>query len=205
MKENNILSNVAYSEKYKEEYQLYKALFQDENKKESEDIVLTDEYKIMKTNYAGNVNERNLHGHRCVLLNKEDRIIHSWESFDNDADFEKIVSHQNGNHYLVYRQELYGYTVFDLMNNKEFQYFPKCVLDGREYFIWTDVHYNPLNNFLAVTGCIWGAPWSTLLVDFSDPMVTPKFQIDRRKRKCSSWKNSGRGCGVRPSWRVYHL
>lgn len=81
------------------------------------------------------VNDRNLQGNYCSLSDDTKRIIHQWKSFDNDAVFEKIITHQNGNNYLVYREELYGYTVFDLTNRKEFQYFPQCVLDGREYFI----------------------------------------------------------------------
>lgn len=172
------LNNVAYSKEYREELQQYKTLFLEENKKDSEDIILTERYKITKTNYAGQGGVWNMHGHICVLSDKEDNIIHSWKCFDNDADFEKFITHQNDNDYLIYRQDLYGYTVFDLINKKEFQYYPQCVLDGYEYFIWTDVHYNPLNNLLAVTGCIWAAPWSTLLVDFSNPLDTPKFQID---------------------------
>lgn len=173
-----MLENAAYSDQYQNGFKQYEALFLDENKKEVETIILSDEYKIRKTNYAGRVSDRNLDGHSCILFDKEDNVIHSWKSFDSDADFEKIITHQNKNNYLVYRQELYGYTVFDLTNRKEFQYYPQCVLDGREYFIWTDIHYNPLNNLLAVSGCIWGAPYSTLLVDFSNPMATPKFQID---------------------------
>lgn len=175
---NNGLKNAAYSEKYREESMRYESLFLEENRKDSEEILLADGYKIEKTNYEGHIDNRNLHGHYCVLLDKGNNMIHYWKSFDNDADFEKIITHRNKNSYLVYRQELYGYSVFDLTNNECFQYYPQCVLDGREYFIWTDVHYNSQNNLLAVTGCIWGAPWSTLLVDFSVPMATPKYQVD---------------------------
>lgn len=175
---NKALKNAAYSDKYKEEKEHYKSLFLEKNRKESEDIILSYGYKITKNNYAGKINDRNLQGNCCTLSDNTERVIHQWKSFDDDADFEKIVTHQNGNHYLVYRQDLYGYTVFDLTNHKEFQYFPQCVLDGQEYFIWTDIHYNSLNNILAVAGCIWGAPWGILLVDFSDPMAEPKFQLD---------------------------
>lgn len=175
---NDALKNAAYSDRYKEENKQCESLFAEENKAESEEILLPDGYKIFKTTYRGKVNGCNLHGNSCVLSDSTGKAIHTWNNFDDDAEFHTLIHHLNGNTYLVYRHELYGYSVFDLTNNKEFQYYPQCVLDGREYFIWTDVHYNPLNNLLAVTGCIWAAPWSTLIVDFENPMDEPEFQID---------------------------
>ena len=172
------LRNAAYSDKYKDECIKFQSLFLEENKAKSETIILPDDYKILKTTYRGKVNGCNLHGNNCVLSDTKGSVIHTWNNFDDDAEFHTLIHHHNGNRYLVYRQELYGYTVFDLNNNKDFQYYPQCVLDGREYFIWADIHYNPLNNLLAVSGCIWGAPWGTLIVDFENPMAEPAFQID---------------------------
>ena len=172
------LKNAAYSDTYREECTKFRFLFLEENKAENETISLPDNYKIIKTTYRGKINGCNLHGNSCVLEDRTGEVIHTWNNFDDDAEFHTLIDHQNGNKYLVYRQELYGYTVFDLTNNKDFQYYPQCVFDGWEYFIWTDVHYNPQNNLLAVSGCIWGAPWSTLIVDFENPMTEPKFQID---------------------------
>lgn len=175
---NEALRNAAYSDKYREECAKFQPLFSEENRAEDETVTLPEDYKILKTTYKGKVNGCNLHGNSCALLDNGGETIHTWNNFDDDAEFHTLIYHRNGNKYLVYRQELYGYTVFDLANNKEFQYYPQCVLDGREYFIWTDVHYNPLNNLLAVSGCIWAAPWSTLIVDFENPMAEPKFQHD---------------------------
>ncbi|NDV59080.1 hypothetical protein [Bacteroides sp. 519] len=175
---NNALKNVAYTDEYKKECMKFQSLFSKENKAANETIILSDDYKIVQTTYRGKVNDCNLHGNSCVLLNSKGKAIHTWNSFDDDAEFHTLIHHQNGGMYLVYRQELYGYTVFDLATNKSFQYYPQCVLDGCEYFIWTDVHYNPLNNLLAVSGCIWAAPWSTLIVNFENPMAEPEFQID---------------------------
>lgn len=175
---NEALRNAAYSDKYREECAKFQPLFSDENRAEDEIIALPEDYKIFKTTYRGEVNGCNLHGSSCVLVDSRGEIIHTWNNFDDSAEFHTLIHHRNGNKYLVYRQELYGYTVFDLTNKRDFQYYPQCVLDGREYFIWTDVHYNPLNNLLAVSGCIWAAPWGTLVVDFANPMAEPKFQHD---------------------------
>ncbi len=175
---NESLRNATYSEDYRQGCIIFQPLFSEENRAESETITLPDGYSILKTGYKGEVNGRNLSGNRCVLSDGMGNVVHRWNNFDDDAEFHTLIHHRNGNKYLVYRQEVYGYTVFDLTNGKEFQYYPRCVLDGREYFIWTGIHYNPQNNIVAVSGCIWGAPWSTLIVDFENPMTEPGFQSD---------------------------
>ena len=177
MKDNS-LQNAAYSTAYKKQKAKYLPLFADNNKKDLEEIFLNEKYKILKIKYAGVVEGCNLHGSTCILTNKKEEEIHSWKSVDDSSDFYELVNHQNGKQYLVYRQDLYGYSVFELSSKAEFQYYPQRVLDGMEYFIWTNINYNPSNNLLAISGCIWAAPWGTLLVDFSDPLNVPKFQID---------------------------
>lgn len=172
------LKNAAYTDKYKEQCVFYEPLFKDEYLQEVEELVLTHGYSILKTSYAGNIHNRNLSGNICRLLDADGLEIHTWKNYDDECSFETIIDHTDGHTYFVYRQDLYGYSVFDLTTNTKFQYLPQCVLDGQEYFIWTNIYYNPLNNMLAVAGCIWGAPWSTLLVDFAYPMNEPRFQFD---------------------------
>lgn len=174
----NDLKNAAYTDKYKEQCTFYNPLFSDEYKKEVEELTLPYGYYILKTSYAGSVHNCNLSGNKCILYDVNKEQLHSWKNYDDECSFETLIEHTDGNKYLVYRQELYGYTVFNLTDKKEFQYYPQCVLDGNEYFIWTNIEYNPLNNMLAVSGCIWGAPWGTLLVDFAHPMDEPRFQLD---------------------------
>ena len=39
-----------------------------------------------------------------------------------------------------------------------------------ETVIWVVPHYDLESSLLAVEGCIWAAPYTVLVVDFSDPM-----------------------------------
>lgn len=113
------------------------------------------------------------HFSRCQVLNADGEIIANWQSVYNHSDFYTPIAHQNGKHYLLFRQDLYGYSVLDLATGEIFQYFPQTVLDGEEDFIWVAVHYNPHNNLLAVEGCYWACPYDTLLLKWDEPMHTP--------------------------------
>jgi hypothetical protein len=62
-------------------------------------------------------------------------------------------------------------TAYSTCLKKKFFYVPK----GPESFIWTDVHYNPQNNILAVSGCFWACPYGLILLDFSNPMAETKW------------------------------
>ena len=41
---------------------------------------------------------------------------------------------------------------------------------AEEVFIWTGADYDPHTDLLAVTGCIWACPYSTIVLDFSCPL-----------------------------------
>lgn len=170
--------NGAYTPEYTTQRRKSESLFNDnESNILKVDIInLSDKYKIKKIKYK----ESNLGGaeRKYILLNKNDEIIYEWKCYDSNCDFQKLIEHSNGSEYLVFRADLYGYSVLDLKTLQTFQYFPQCVLDGYEYFIWTNIEYNPLTNLLAVEGCIWACPWSICVVDFSSPMSEPTFQID---------------------------
>lgn len=172
------LNNAAYTEQYKEEYHEYMLNFTDKqiDNEKTETESISDNYRIQRSMYC---ESKVLQKERqYTLIDKNENVVFEWICFDSDCDFHTIIKHQNGNEYLIYREELYGYSVLDLKTKKTFQYYPQCVVDGSEYFIWTQVYYNPISNLLAVDGCIWACPWSLLIVDFSDPMSEPLFQID---------------------------
>ena len=83
--------------------------------------------------------------------------------------------HANGNHYLVFREDLYGYSVLEVETGRTMHYIPEksWPLDGRqgeETFIWTNVAYDAATNLLAVWGCYWACPNSMVFLDFSDPL-----------------------------------
>lgn len=65
---------------YSEEQGKHDDLFLNDNQKESKHITFADGYKIIKTFYAGKVNNLNLHGN-CILSNAKEKIIHEWKNF----------------------------------------------------------------------------------------------------------------------------
>ena len=68
--------------------------------------------------------------------------------------------------------------MLDFATGEIMQYLPRATLDGTETFIWTEAHYNPANDMLAVGGCYWAAPYALLLADFSNPMSAPPRMTD---------------------------
>ena len=78
-----------------------------------------------------------------------------------------MFCHSNGKHYLVFRIELYGYSILEVETRKEMHYVPTCVHpeEGEyveEVFIWTSADYDSGSNLLAVTGCIWAVSYTHL-------------------------------------------
>lgn len=171
------LSNGAYSQQYAEMQKKYDAIFEKQNLKE-ENCETLGNYDLYVSKYTTELEGCHLAGAIYTLLDEAKNKIHSWKCYDNNHDFAQIFEHANGKQYLIYRQELYGYTVYDFEVKETFQYYPQCVLDGYEDFIWTEVHYDPQSNLIAVQGCIWACPWSVLVCDFEDPMQESNFQKD---------------------------
>jgi len=101
-----------------------------------------------------------------VLFAPSGAEVYRWRNLDDDGEFTEIIHHSDGRLYLLFRIDLYGYGVYDLTGQREFFYIP----DEKETFIWTDVHYNPVNDRLAVGGCFWACPNGIHLLDFSEPM-----------------------------------
>ena len=72
-------------------------------------------------------------------------------------------------------------------SGQEMHYVPACVHpeEGQkteEVFIWTGADYDPGTDLLAVTGCIWACPYSTIVLDFSCPLQPqlPERWLDLR-------------------------
>lgn len=102
--------------------------------------------------------------------------IFTWRNLDTGGEFATMFPHSNGKHYLVFRVDLYGYGVLELESGKVLNYVPAEAYPGdsegfQETFIWTEVAYDPESNLLAVSGCYWAAPYSVIIVDFSDPLA----------------------------------
>lgn len=175
---NNLLKNAAYSEKYKEERLEWKTSLNDAvtNIAKITTDSISDNYRLREIKYQQT--ELGQKERKYTLLDKNDTLLFEWICYDSECDFLTLIEHQNGKEYFIFRQELYGYTVLDIETKQTFQYFPQCVQEGYEDFIWTRVHYNRINNLLAVEGCFWACPWSFMIIDFSNPMQQSSFEID---------------------------
>ena len=112
---------------------------------------------------------------RHQLLDSGGQVVYTWDNINDDGEFYQLFPHANGNHYLVFREDLYGYSVLEVETGRTMHYIPEksWPLDGRqgkETFIWTNVAYDAATSLLAVWGCYWACPNGTLLLDFSDPL-----------------------------------
>ena len=112
---------------------------------------------------------------RHQLLDIGGRVVYTWDNINDGGEFYQLIPHTNGNHYLVFREDLYGYSVLEVETGRTMHYIPEksWPLDGRqgkETFIWTNVAYDAATNLLAVWGCCWACPNSMVFLDFSDPL-----------------------------------
>lgn len=181
--------NIAYEKRYQGWRAQYGHLFAPENRfpQQDEQFQLTDGYSVRSKAYFHNGDLR-LNGSENELLDKEGKVRYAWRNLDTDAEFCSLFRHRNGNHYLIFRTELYGYSVLEVESGQEMHYVPACVhpeegQKGEEVFIWAGSAYDPNSDLLAVTGCIWACPYSTIVLDFSCPLQPqpPERWLDLRR------------------------
>ena len=167
--------NIAHEKRYRDWWAQYDAMFAPENRfpQQDEQFPLTDGYSIRSKAY---IYDGDLHlcGSESELLDKEGTVRYAWRNLDTDGEFCSLFRHRNRKHYLISRTELYGYSVLEVESGQEMHYVPACVHpeEGQkveEVFIWTSADYDPGTDLLAVTGCIWACPYSTIVLDFSCP------------------------------------
>ena len=175
------MSNAAYTNRYQQLVDECISLFNPDNLKGLKTYSLTGGYVVLINMYTGKIGEWNHWGSECRLVNSNSESVLEWRSIDDDTNFYSIITHSNGKEYLIFRQNLYGYSVFDFSSGKVLQFFPESSLNGEETFIWVAVNYNPATNVLAVSGCYWAAPSSTQLFTFGDPFSEHQKFIDLRE------------------------
>lgn len=117
-----------------------------------------------------------LHACESALLDEAGEILYTWRCLNDDALFSRLIRHRNGNRYLIFRLDLYGYSVLELESGRECHYIPlesepERREDFRETFIWTGAKYDPESDLLAVPGCYWACPNSTIVLDFREPLT----------------------------------
>ena len=180
--------NIAYGKRYRDWRAQYDALFVPDNRFPSQDeqVPLADGYSVRSKAYC-HQGDLYLNGSENELLDKEGRVRYAWRNLDTDGEFCSMFRHRNGTHYLIFRTELYGYSVLEVESGQEMHYVPACVhpeegQKAEEVFIWTSADYDPGTDMLAVTGCIWACHYSTIVLDFSHPLQLqpPEHWLDLR-------------------------
>lgn len=169
--------NIAYEKYYKDWRENYRNLFDRENRCPQSDrtVWLSDGYRVVSKSYK--IDEESfLSGSENELYDKYGKRVFAWHNVDDNGEFFALIHHKNGKHYLVFRIELYGYSVFEAESGKTSHYVPAKVHpktdaeEQEEVYIWTDVNYDAKNCLLAVSGCFWGCSDDTFVIDFSDPL-----------------------------------
>ena len=143
--------------------------------------LLSEGYSV-RTDYYTGQGRYQLHAARHRLLDSGGQVVYTWDNINDDGEFYRLFPHANGNHYLVFREDLYGYSVLEVETGRTMHYIPEksWPLDGRqgeETFIWTNVAYDAATNLLAVSGCYWACPNGTLLLDFADPLAEQDWKV----------------------------
>jgi hypothetical protein len=183
------LTNVAYTKEYQEYQKNNEQIFCAEYFEGKEKIELSEKYDIEKSYYVGEF-DYVISGTENCLMDKEGNILYTYRNINDDAEFCTIIYHRDGNEYMIFRSELYGYSVLNLDTLKDFHYVPSqsFKVQGGETFIWTEIFYNNINNILAVSGCYWACPYSIVLVDCSEPMLPGIKQIDIHDKLDSNYE-----------------
>ncbi len=117
-----------------------------------------------------------LHASESTLWDGSGKALYTWQNLNDSGDFCQLVRHRNGSRYLVFRCDLYGYSVLELETGRDCHYLPlesepERREDFRETFLWTGVDYHRQSGLLAVKGCYWACPTSTVVLDFEHPLT----------------------------------
>lgn len=176
------MNNIAYSDEYQLHRKSYDYIFDDKYKREVNSKALCNGKYILETTcYEDNSQEKlkyNVNVSKTIVFDSKMHKISEFKNIDNGADFFFIIDHLDGNEYLFFHIDLYGYSVLNLVNSEVYHYIPEeSFRQQEETFIWANAYYCKQNNLLAVDGCYWAAPYSTEIYDMSEPEKLPYNRV----------------------------
>lgn len=175
------MKNVAYTSEYQNYRNQFDYIFCEKYLTGTRIIELSQEYSIKANIYedpSSEVVPYRTHCSTACLLDKSSATIFSIRNINIDGSFYNLIKHSNGNNYLVFRIDLYGYSMLDLCTMKDYHYIPEKSFRGGETFIWTGTHYISNTNLLIAEGCYWACPYSLFVIDFSNPVNLPYPMFD---------------------------
>ena len=165
------MANAVNSAQYQARIKQAETLFEGQNFIRRQTINLSGGYEIVKDAYR--LGATSFSGGEYTLFDTHKTQIKSWRCIDDRAEFFSLIRHADGKFYLVFRQDLYGYSVLDLASAQIMRF-----TLGKESFIWGGVHYLRGWDALAVSGCYWAAPNGVHLVSFAEPMSEEQKYAD---------------------------
>lgn len=172
------MNNVAYSKEYGIYRQEQEQVFRGDYLRHCNTTKIYPHYYLKKSSYGGKVGEYTLHATENELFDETHTLLYTWRNINDDCEFCEFIEHSDGHKYLIFRSDLYGYSVLDLNTLQDHHYIPSGSFPKGETFIWTNVFYNKKTNLIAVSGCYWACPFGTLILDFSHPMKDPGIWAD---------------------------
>lgn len=170
------MANAVNSAQYQARIKQSEALFEEQNFTQRQTINLDSGYEIVKDAYGPST--ASFGGGEYTLFDTHKTQIKSWRSIDDRAEFFSLIRHANGKFYLVFRQDLYGYSVLELDRGRIMRFVPDAWTLGKESFILSGARYLRDWDALAVSGCYWGASNGVHLVSFAEPMSEEQRYVD---------------------------
>lgn len=170
------MPNAVNSAQYQARIKQAEALFEEQNFTQRQTINLDSGYEIVKDAYGPST--ASFGGGEYTLFDTRKTQIKTWRCIDDRAEFFSLIRHANGKFYLVFRQDLYGYSVLELDRGRIMRFVPDAWALGKESFIFSGVHYLRGWDALAVDGCYWAAPNGVHLVSFAEPMSEEQRYVD---------------------------
>lgn len=170
------MANAVNSAQYQARIKQAEALFEGQNFTRRQTINLGSGYEIVKDGYRPST--ASFGGGEYTLFDTHKTQIKSWRCIDDRAEFFSLIHHANGKFYLVFRQDLYGYSVLELDRGRIMRFVPDAWTLSKESFIFSGVHYLRDWNALIVSGCYWGAPNGVHLMSLAEPMSEEQRYVD---------------------------
>ena len=170
------MANAVNSAQYQARIKQAEALFEEQNFTQRQTINLGGGYEIVKDAYG--LGAANFSGGEYTLFDTHKTQIRSWRCIDDRVEFFSLIRHANGKFYLIFRQDLYGYSVLELDRGRIMRFVPDAWTLGKESFILSGARYLRDWDALVVSGCYWGAPNGVHLVSFAEPMSEEQRYVD---------------------------
>jgi len=164
------LSNVAYTDEYLDKREVkIAAVIRPENITDTAEELAEQGHSQAVIRYEAVHDGLRYSCSHNKVYNPNKLLIHEYISLYSHS-FCTPITHSNGRQYLVYKEDLCGYSVLDIESKGAFRYIPAESLHGGETFIITNISYNPSTDIVVAGGYYWAYPSGTFLLEIKDPM-----------------------------------